>query len=320
MADLRRMLQADLDQVNLLLSKSFTLARTKEEGQATRIPLCRKSFIEMYRAANPQGAFVAEKSGRIVAFCFSRLWGSVGWLGPLGVLPAEQGKGLGKQIVAAAVESLQAGGATTIGLELAAQSTYNLAFYSRMGFVPQQPTVDMIRRTEVGNQNVMPGDIRVLRYGALSRTQKPRFLTRIAKVAEELESGLDYRAEIQLGWKFQFGDAILFLKDETVMAFVFAHTENYSVEEERRFLKVNVLQIVPGREPDMLPIVLAGIVNWAGAEKLPRLYLRMPTRYHKAYAFALREGFKIVRNELRMTLDGFCQTDSTEHVNSSKWE
>lgn len=104
------------------------------------------------------------------------------------------------------------------------------------------------------------------------------------------------------------------------MAFVFAHTENYSVEEERRFLKVNVLQIVPGREPDMLPIVLAGIVNWAGAEKLPRLYLRIPTRYHKAYAFALREGFKIVRNELRMTLDGFCQKDSTEHVNSSKWE
>ncbi|MCH8020942.1 GNAT family N-acetyltransferase, partial [candidate division KSB1 bacterium] len=146
MTTLRQMQKEDLQEVNLLLSKAFTHARIQQGYREGRVPLCRKEFLELYFTANSSGCFVIEKNHRIISFCFTRLWGTVSWLGPLGVDPSEEGQGFGKEIVMAAVRSLKTSGAKTIGLELAANSARNLAFYTKLGFEPRGLVIDVIKK------------------------------------------------------------------------------------------------------------------------------------------------------------------------------
>lgn len=319
MPSLRCTQKTDLEQINLILSKSFTHARQKEGAARSRVPLCRPEFLQMYLAANPGGSFVLEKEHRIIAYCFSRLWGKVGWIGPLSVLPAEQGQGLGKRIVLAAVEHLIGQGATTIGLELAAESNKNLAFYTRLGFIPQMLTVDLIRDVPQCTETV-PSEWELSRYTATTAEGRVRFLRAAQALATDVQPGLDYRTEMDLTEKFRFGDALLVERSGRALAFVLAHTETYSQEEERLFLKVNALQLAPREDMRTLDALIRLVSNWASEVGLRGIYLRAYTRYFAAYKWLLSKGFRAVHNELRMTLDGYDQLDDPTAVNFNKWE
>lgn len=311
--------ESDLKHVNLLLSKSFTHARIQSGHQSTRVPLCRIEFLKMYLVANPSASFVIENGGKIAAYCFSRLWGSLAWIGPLGVLPAEENNGYGKQIVSACVEQLKAQGATTIGLEMSAYSGRNLGFYAKLGFVPGQPVVDMIRKVSAQGRSVPTK----LEFTELSKVPKPELANRLSevqKLSEKIEPGLDYTQEIQLASEFGFGDGCVLSDGSQLAGFVLAHTEPYSQEEERRFLKINALQLSSDLQVDFLDSTLDLIEPWAREKRLHGIYVRVPTRYTKTFQFFLNAGFKIINTDIRLTLKDFGQKDHPERVNISKWQ
>lgn len=320
MLNLRCITKDDLPQINLVLSKSFTHANIKSGDTFSRTPLCRIDFLEMYLAANPGNSFVIEKDRKVIAYCFTRLWGTVGWIGPLSVLPSEQGQGYGKQIVCAVIETLKANGAITIGLETSAHSHKNLAFYTKLGFEAGQPVVDVISKVPSKSYDSIPADYKVVKYSELSLEEQKSFLKESSIFSSQFEPGLDYANEIQISWQFGFGDACLIRESDTVIGFILAHTERYSQEEKRRFIKVNALQMLPGRPIICLNIFLEIIRKWALREKLPGIYLRIPARYHKGFASILTKAFTVVQNDLRMTLKGFPQKDDPEFINFSKWE
>jgi len=137
--------KSDLHRVNLILSKSFTQGRIEDGYKESRVPLVRIQFLEMYLAACAAGCYVLEVNGQIVAYAFSRLWGTVGWIGPLAVIPEFQGQALGKEMVLTCVDFLKESGAQTIGLETMPRSYKNIGLYSRLGFLPQSLTVEMTR-------------------------------------------------------------------------------------------------------------------------------------------------------------------------------
>ncbi|RMF68219.1 MAG: GNAT family N-acetyltransferase [Calditrichaeota bacterium] len=314
------MQKADLEQVNLILSKSFNHARIQQGYRSGHVPVCKRTFLEMYLDANPDGSFVLEKRGRILAYGFTRLWGRIGWLGPLSVLPAHEDKGYGKQIVRASVAYLQERGATTIGLEMAAASSRNIGFYSRLDFTPEKLTLDLVRKVDKPSRSRPPGEFSLLRFGEMGEDRRERCVAQWREVADRLEPGLDYTREIELARRFGFGDAAVVSVSDRPVAFVLAHTETYSEQEERKFLKVNVLQLLPERPVSDLDLVLEALQQWAREERLPGLYLRVPTRYQAAHEFLSASGFTVVQNDLRMTLKGYPQMDSPECVNLSKWE
>lgn len=317
---LREMQKADLSQVNLILSKAFTHAALDEGLQSKRVPLCKPDFLEMYLAANPSGSFVLEDSGKVVAYAFSRLWGKVGWIGPLSVIPSEGSKGLGTQITGACIEQLKMRGATTIGLEMPARSCRNLGFYTKLGFVPGQLTVDMMRRVAEKRSGSRLAGYESLFYSKLTDRQKHTFKERMLELSGALESGLDYASEVDLVRNFGFGDACLISRNQRTLGFVLAHTESYSSEEQRQFLKVNALQLHFGWSVDLLNDVLGVLEGWANREGLRHLYIRIPTRYYRAFRHFVSMNFTIVSIDLRMTLLGYEQTDSPEAINLSKWE
>jgi len=271
----------------------------------------------MYRAANPQGAFVIAIRERIVAFSFARIWGRVGWVGPLAVLPEEQGKGQGRQILFAALTHLKSQSMQTIGLEMPADSPKNLAFYSRLNFLPQQLTVDMVREARGG-----PGEVtlNVLRFQNLSGSERHHFLVEAKALATCLEEGLDYTHEIQTTTMHRFGDALLVRQGHDTVGLIIGHTEPYSEIEPRRFLKVNILQIAPRYGVGILNEFIEILEDWAHLDHLQAIYVRVPMRYQAAFDYFVAARFKVVRNEQRMVLSGYPQRDDPANVNLSKWE
>ena len=310
--------ERDLAQVNLVLSKSFTQAEIEKGFKSRRVPLCRPDFLEMYRAANPRGAFVITIKQGIVAFSFSRIWGRIGWIGPVAVLPERQGKGLGCQIVSATLDYLKSQKMQTIGLEMPASSAKNLAFYTKLDFLPRELTVDMVRQARCQAGGI--SSFKVLRFHGLDGRQRQHFLDEARTLAECMEEGLDYTNEIEATTTHRFGDALLVRQSSQTVGLIIGHTETYSQEESRRFLKINVLQIAPDYGIGIMSEFMDILEDWAYLERLQAIYLRVPTRYQSAFNYLLTARFKIVRNEQRLILAGYPQRDDPANVNLSKWE
>lgn len=316
---MRNMRLVDLRQVNLVLSKAFTHALQNNGKLNERIPLSRPEFLEMYLDANPEGCFVIEDRGKVLAYCFSRLWGKVGWIGPLSVLPSEQGKGYGKQIVLAAVNYLKRRKTITIGLEMSAESSKNLEFYVKLGFVPQETTVDLIKSISNVKPKLRP-DIQLLKYSDCSVEGKMEFLKRATIFNKQLHRGLDYCAEIKLNNKHSFGDAFFIEKSGEAFAFLITHSETYSQEEKRFFFKVNALQLKGQLNKRTFEMVSDVIEFCASSINLPGVYVRFCTRFNHALHYFLEGGYRIVKNDLRLTLKGYPQRDNLNCINLSKWE
>lgn len=314
--NLRNMEVADLPEVNLLLSKAFTDAQLQKGDRTHRVPLCRQEFLEYYLAASDGGALILEENSKIIAYCFLRNWGSVGWLGPLSVLPAFQGNGHGSRIVKEAICVLRGRAVRTIGLEMAADSVRNLGFYTRIGFVPECMTVDLVRPVSPG---MNPGGFdEVLKYSSILGNRDVH--QKLRSFFEQFEVGLDYLPEAAMAIKRGFGDAIILRDGERILAFALVHTESYSTEEQRQFLKVNILQILENKPINTLDTILYHLDRWAVDEKLNMLYIRLPFLRRDTIRCFLSRGFSIVQNDLRLVFQDTETKASGGWLNLSKWE
>jgi ribosomal protein S18 acetylase RimI-like enzyme len=317
---LRKMSRDDLRDVNLLLSKAFTHGYLEDGLRNRRVPLCKQSFLEYYLNANPKGAFVIEEEDRLIAYCFSRLWGKTAWFGPLSVAPGKAGAGYGRRLVQAVVEHLKQAGAHTIGLEMAAISSRNLAFYSKLGFEVCGATVDMARGVRDKSDRPVDKDLETVYLNRVGKSEKGRLLEGIDDLAGRLQEGLIYSEEVSRCLEYGMGDAIVLHKGESILALMVAHSETYSSEEKRQFLKVNILQVCPEQPIEILDTCIGGLEALARQADLPALYIRVPLRYDRAFRYLLRNSFSIVQNDLRLTLRGYGLKDDPEMINFSKWE
>jgi len=95
-----------------------------------------KRFGEADIAVEPQGILVYESDGAVVGFVSTRTnYGTlIGWIPNLAVHPDHQGKGIGKELLAAALERLRKNGMLFARIETLEQNSRCLAFYPAMGF------------------------------------------------------------------------------------------------------------------------------------------------------------------------------------------
>ncbi len=316
---LRPMRETDLSSVNLIQSKSFTHSRLNSRISDGRVPLCRSSFLKMYYSANPGGCFVCEEKGRVSAYCFTRSWGKTAWLGPLAVLPSEQGKGYGRQIVQAATAFLIKQGHTVIGLELTADSPGNIAFYTKLGFVVETLTLDLVGKVPAEPQ-IHAGGFEAVYLSSVHPEEGRRLLNDALHLSQQFCPGLDYSSEVKLVLEHGYGDVLFLLHDGKLQAFIIAHTATYTEQEKREFLKMNVVQTAMGAPVSLLGKILTAVEDWALREALPSLYLRIPLNCKSGFDWFLSRGFQVIRSDIRMTLDGYGLANGSDHFNFSKWQ
>lgn len=316
---LRTMRPEDLPGVNRILSKAFTSARIEEGYKNAYVRPCHLSFLEMYRANFPEGCFVVENKQGLLGYTFAHLLGQVGWIGPLSVLPAHQGKHLGHEIVLAAINALQQADAQVIGLETAPRNYRNLGFYSRLGFNPGRLTFDMTKRVPPIALDALPARYDMSFASHYEGSDRQELLAEIDALARRIDPCLALGHEIELALRFKYGDAMCLHAGKRLLACALAHTEPYSEDESARYLKVIALLIEPKRAE--LPGHLVQLLcSWANHKHLDTVSIRTPSRYTRAYRALLGLGFRVFHAELRMTLKGFHERAHPREFNLSKWE
>jgi ribosomal protein S18 acetylase RimI-like enzyme len=317
--EVRNMQPDELPRVNHVLSKAFSKARLDEGYSEWEVPLCRLGFLRMYLEGDPEGCLVVERREQLVGYVFSRLWGRVGWFGPLSVIPEEGGMGIGKTLVQRTVDRFLESGARTVGLETNPRSNRNVGFYTRLGFEPSQLVVEVARTLSAQTVN-LPAGYRAVRVGRAPREQAPHLLAVLQDLTSAACRDLDYRAEVELIVRHSYGDALLLFESDTPVGAALAHTEPYAETERRAFLKVFVLLLHPSRPQEDLHILIKALEGWGKEEFMRGLTLRVPTRCSRALRLLLESEFNIVHTDLRMVLRGYEERDDPETIHFSKWE
>ncbi|MBN2303107.1 MAG: GNAT family N-acetyltransferase [Anaerolineae bacterium] len=131
---------ADLDMVNQIDRQAFETYR-RQQHQLLQ-PMYPRT-TENLRAAieRPYPGVVIEWRNRVVGYCFTHVWGALGWLGTLGIAPRSQGLGLGRAVIDGGLTMLRQAGCVTLALETMPESGKNLALYTRLGLDPRGMTL-----------------------------------------------------------------------------------------------------------------------------------------------------------------------------------
>ncbi len=97
----------------------------------------KKRQIEADIEACPEGILVAEIDGNVVGYITCRLdyESKIGWIPNLSVLPAYQGRGLGKELMQAVLVNCRKEGMELARIETLEQNEVGSNFYPKAGFV-----------------------------------------------------------------------------------------------------------------------------------------------------------------------------------------
>ena len=316
---LREMRLSDLPAVNRVLSKAFTSARLEEGYKHAFVPACHLSFLEMYLASLPGGCFVMEHKNNLIGYAFSRLWGRVGWIGPVSIIPAHQGKKLGREVMRAAIKALQEAGAEVVGLETAPRNYRNLGFYGKLGFKPGKLTLDMIKRVPPVSKETLPASFDIRFYSAADPAERTRLTAAADNLARENDPHLSVSEEIDRIDRFKYGDTMFVWENGKLSACMLGHTETYFDEEPARYLKI-ILMLLKSDWRELPVHVTSCLFSWANHRSLDTVCIRAPLRYYRAYRNLLALGFRIFHAEMRMTLAGHHEQADPQKFYLSKWE
>ena len=264
-----------LDSIRLLDRDCFNLGnfcRTKE------------NLTELINI-NPDGCFVATLGNEIVGYLFSRVMGNAGFIGPVGVRPDMQSRGIGKAIVKAGCVALKNGGCTAIGLEVLPDSSRNIGLYQKLGFVFGFSTI-AYRKNEsyvfYESKQVVNG--KEIDFGHIRAFDK---------VLREEQNGYSLIRDIELALSHS-GSSIFFFKENDFMVGFLCYSPIISPYVWGAFLKRSNQKFIFE--------ALFSYIEKATQKR--ELIIRINSRYKNAVSM-IDSSFKVDKCLVRMMLDGY---------------
>jgi ribosomal protein S18 acetylase RimI-like enzyme len=301
----------DVSALNHLFSEAFTERYRRDGMVGVRVPHLNPRVWGYAIADAARGAMLwRDDDGRIAAFNLVHASGTEGWMGPLAVAPEYQGAGLGKMIVLAGVEWLQARQARVIGLETMPRTVENIGFYSSLGFVPGNLTVTLT--LDAGPATHLP-----LLLGALHGSVRATALSQCGDLVQALVPGYDYTREIALTAELELGDTLLLYDGGELRAFALCHT--VPLVEGRGRDELRVLKLA-AKDESALEAMLPELGAFARRTGTRRVAIRVQGAYSGAYRLLMQRGARVRWTDLRMTAAGFAEPVPAEGVVFSNWE
>ena len=124
---IRMAMAADVEALARLINAAFVVEQPFIEGERID-PVGVRGYME-------KGEFlVAEDAAGLAGCVYVELRGERGYLGLLGVAPAQQGAGLGRRLMHAAENYFRAAGCRAIDLRIISPRTPLPAFYEHLGY------------------------------------------------------------------------------------------------------------------------------------------------------------------------------------------
>ena len=243
-----------------------------------------RTMFETY----PEGCFIYTGSQGIVAYIFGHRFGTVGYIGPLGVDPEYRKLGIGKQIISRGIEALVNSGCTSVGLEMLPESGYNVGLYLKSKFILTYPTVMLTKQT-------------------METGVEPDFNDKVLDGSNGYPSGLE-EFDSSFG-RFNMGYS--FLHDIQWAISTSPKNIYFYIDEDKikGFLSYN---------PDLYPFVWGALLPSGNVEEVfnslftaiehanpgKELKIRINTRYTQLYR-VIGSGFTVDRSFTRMMLEGY---------------
>lgn len=149
----------------------------RQTGLDIPYPVRQASWYTSRLRHEPSGCICIEEGGKLIATGFALSCGNVGWIGPMEVSPAHQGKGHGSQLLLSLEAYLSSRGCRAVGLETMKDISRNLDFYDRAGYAVDQDMLflekDWLEGQDAGQPTKAKADLREVRR--LASTINPGF-------------------------------------------------------------------------------------------------------------------------------------------------
>ena len=294
----RRPTKADIPAMNRLFSDSFTDRYRRDGLVGVRVPQL-NPVIWRYaiRDAGDGAMLWFDERDELVAFNIAHHSGVEGWMGPLAVRTDRQGLGIGKMIVATAIDWLREEGVTTLGLETMPRTVENIGFYGQLGFVPRHLTMTMT--WEVGGRS---GGARFERLSNLGRPRRSALVRGCRSCLDGAAGGYDFTREFQISVDLGLGDAAVIVEDGAVTAFALWHSA--PLTRNRPGDELRILKLFANSE-GAFEAVISAVEQCAKELRIPRVAVRCQTAYEASYQSLMALGYRVRWTDLRMTLAGF---------------
>jgi ribosomal protein S18 acetylase RimI-like enzyme len=313
----RTMREEDADAIREIDAIAFSTWWRELHSDAAALPPRTRANVLALRQKDPAGCFVAEENGRMVGFIFSRTWGGVGWFGTFAVLPEFQGRGIGKQLIAASLEYLRQDPARVIGLETMPESPYNMGLYLRQGFEARLPTFyldGVLAGSPTGHSSLV-------RWSSTDPGTRARWLADLREASGEIQPALDYSKEILSTAQHSLGETLVLCEGRRAIGFstvwLTASREGWGDE----LAIVQTMALHPDHTSDgTLRALLDGSEALAHAHDKEILIIPANGRHTWAMGRLLARGYRVSRAMIRMALKGTGAGVSVDgYVNFSRW-
>ncbi|MGH8980326.1 MAG: GNAT family N-acetyltransferase [Acidimicrobiales bacterium] len=237
-------------------------------------------------AAEPAAALAAEVDGALVGTNFVARWGSVGYFGPLTVLPALWDRGVARALLDATMELFERWGVEHRGLFTFAQSPKHLALYQRYGFFPRFLTAILAGA---------PG-VRTDAWTTVGSVRDPHaVLDAAAEVTGSVLEGLDVRREILAVSELGLGDTVLVHDGEGLEAFAVCHVgPGTEAGSGQCYVKFGAARGGPSA-PERFRRLVDAVETFAAAHVASSVTCGVSTGRRGAYRLLLERGYRAGR-------------------------
>ncbi len=301
----------DIPALNRLFSDAFTERYRKDGMVSVRVPGLNPQMWKYAIADAARGAVLwRAQDGDIAAFNLVHASGTEGWMGPLAVASAYQGRGTGKTIVTHGVDWLKARNARVIGLETMPRTVDNIGFYSSLDFVPGPLTITLSLPSALGAT-------KVVELSRMTGEQRDAAIAQCADLLATLCPGYDFTRELRLTHELGLGDTVLSYSDSELRAFALCHSAPLVEGRERE--EMRVLKLV-ARDDDAFARIVVDLAAYARKIGTRTMSVRVQGAYATAYRILVGQGAKVRWTDLRMTAEGYGEIVPKTGVVLSNWE
>lgn len=296
---IRKMKVEDIPDVKKVDLLSFeTLVETRYPDIKAITPRTDESVLSFMRS-DADGAIVAvDEIGGIIGSSFSHVLGKTGWVGPVSVLPAYHGRGVGKELVKHSLEYLDNRGCSDIGLETMPESQANMGMYLRIGLRPVGLVLVMgkVMAESEARAETASDEVLVERYSE-SRA-KEDLLSKMRKLSHELQSGLDYGPEILSTQDYLSGETLVAMRGNRLVGFSIVRT--HPTRERMQNAVVRALVISPSAGDTPLEPLLSASELLALDDRSAEISVPVPSASSRAVDVLFSRGYQVAQTYERM--------------------
>lgn len=203
---IRPMKMEDIPSAQAVGKSTWSRVASDDLGREVEYPTRPAAIIQAAIEEEPLGCFVALLGDKIVGTAYSHIWGTVGWVGPVEVLPEHQGSGIGRALMEACHGYLGSKGCKVFGVETMSDNERNKRFYAGLGYRSVGVTV-------FAEKKLRPAGYFVAGIRELTPSNLAENCNGIRMLSSAVYPGMDCTSEFRMVLRHSLGKAFLFVHD-----------------------------------------------------------------------------------------------------------